>query len=123
MSADIVVLIEDDDWFAQQQTRVLTAAGYKVHRVSNGLSGIEAIDTHRPSVVVLDVFLPGPNAFVLLHELQSHADLSNIPIVMCTGSADQVLPEDVSKYGVRRIVDKTTMQPGSLVSAVKKVLL
>ena len=48
------------------------------------------------NVIILDVLLPGPNAFTLLHELQSHSDLAGIPIILCTNSADQFMNDDLS---------------------------
>ncbi len=117
-----VLVVEDDDWMAQQHVRTLQAAGIRSDHVPHALAAIDAIDTTIPDVLVLDVLLAGPNAFTLLHELQSHADLSKIPVILCTTSADQLLADDLAAYGVRRVLDKTTMQPDDLVAAVKKVL-
>ena len=83
---------------------------------------MDAIDSDRPDVIVLDVLLAGPNAFTLLHELQSHTDLANIPVILCTNSADQLAEEDVMAYGVQQVLNKATMVPGDLIAAVKKVL-
>ena len=118
-----ILIIEDDDWFAQQQARVLERTGYTTRRASNGLDGIDAIDAHKPSVIILDIFLPGPNALVLLHELQSHADLAKIPIIVCTNSTDQLMVGSLAAYGITQVIDKTGMLPEDLVAAVKRELL
>ena len=73
-------------------------------------------------MIVLDVLLPGPNAFVFLHELRSHPDLAGVPVLLCTNSADQIAEEDVKAYGVVRVLDKTTMIPADLVAAIRKIL-
>jgi len=118
-----VLIVEDDDWMAGQHMRTLQAAGIRSDHAGHALAAIDAIDTTIPDVLVLDVMLAGPNAFTLLHELRSHADLSKIPVILCTASADQLPLEHVAAYGVRRVLDKTTMLPGDLVAAVKKAVL
>lgn len=118
-----VLLIEDDDWFAEQQARILEAAGYEVRHVTNGLAAIEAIDDKLPAVIILDMFLPGPNALALLHEMQSYVDSASIPVVLCTSSASDISKGQLSAYGVHRILDKASMQPIDLVAAVKGALL
>jgi len=117
-----VLIVEDDPWLAEQYARLLQSAGFRVAIVPHALAAIDAVDDSVPDVMILDLMLVGPNAFTLLHELQSHADLANIPIILCTTSADQLVAEDVVVYGVRAVLDKTTMQPSDLVAIVKKLL-
>lgn len=118
----LVVIVEDDEWLAQQHARVLEAAGFLTDTSAHALEAIETIDARRPDALVLDVFLAGPNAFTLLHEMRSHSDLASIPVILCTNSADTIAEEDLEAYGVREVLDKTTMLPDDLVAAVKKVL-
>lgn len=117
-----ILIVEDDAWLAEQHIRTLGGAGIRAEYVPHALAAIDAIDSNTPDAIVLDVLLAGPNAFTLLHELQSHADLAGIPVILCTNSADQLTGEDVSAYGVRRVLDKATMTPGDLVAAIKKVV-
>lgn len=117
-----VLVVEDDEWMARQHVRVLEASGFQADNVGHALAAIEAVDARIPEAIVLDVLLPGPNAFTLLHELRSHADLAVIPVILCTNSADSLAKSDLSAYGVRAMLDKATMQPLDLVAAVKKVL-
>ena len=118
-----VLIIEDDDWFADEYVRTLGPAGYVVERASNVLDAIELIDTTRPQVIMLDLFMPGPNGLVLLHEIQSHSDLSNIPIIVVTNAAADLKPDILQPYGVQVVLDKTTIHPGDILAAVRRVLL
>ena len=117
-----ILIVEDDEWVAEQHVRVLETAGYQAEYVTNALDAVEVLDARTPDVVVLDVLLTGQNAFTLLHELRSHSDLASIPVVLCTNSAEALATEDTAVYGVRQVLDKTTMQPQDLIAAVKKVL-
>lgn len=117
-----VLIIEDDDWQAEQYERRLKAAGIRSEVAAHALAAIDMLNTTIPDAIVLDVLLPGPNAFAFLHELRSHPDLVSVPVVLCTNSADHIAEEDVKAYGVARVLDKTTMAPGDLVAAIMKAL-
>lgn len=117
-----VLVIEDDPWFAEQFLRVLSGAGFSVRHASDGITGIEMLDKELPDVLLLDVFLPGPNALVLLHEMQSYTDLSKVPVIICSSGAFDVLSASIP-YGVAEVLDKEHMQPSDLVAAVRKALL
>jgi CheY-like chemotaxis protein len=121
--APFVLIVEDDQWLAEQLARTLMGAGIRSELATHALGAIDMIDANPPDAIVLDVLLAGPNAFTLLHELQSHADLASIPVILCTNSADQLAGEDIAAYGVRQVLDKATMVPDDLVAAIKKVLL
>ena len=116
-----ILLIDDDAWFVEQLARTVAKAGYEVVLARNGIEGMEQIDIAMPDAIILDFFMPGPNGLVLLHELQSHSDLAAIPVILCTNSAADVAPEDLVQYGVRRVLDKTTMEPADVVAAIRKV--
>lgn len=118
----MILVVEDDEWMAEQHVRTLHEAGFQAEHVPHALAAIDNVDTKRPDAVILDVFLSGPNAFTLLHEFQSHSDLASIPIILCTNSAEDIAEEDLAAYGIMRVLDKATMKPADLVAAVKKVL-
>lgn len=117
-----IVIVEDDEWLAEHYLRVLRRAGYEVYHAPHAVGAITVIDDVQPQVILLDVLLTGTTALALLHELQSHADLAKIPVVLATNLADQIDLNDVRGYGVKRIVDKATMQPDDIVAAVRGAL-
>lgn len=117
-----VLIVEDDDWLAEQQARVVRLAGYEPFVAPHALAAIDMIDEIYPSVIILDVLLAGYNAIALLHELQSYADTAAIPIILCTNVAGDINLSDVKPYGVRLILDKTAMEPSDVAMAIKKVL-
>ena len=117
-----ILLVEDDPWLAELEAEVLTQVGYRVTRVSHAPSAIAKIDEKQPDIIVLDVLLTGSTAFALLHELQSYGDTKAVPIILCTNMADSLNLEDLKMYGVRRIIDKSTMQPNDLPAAIRSIL-
>ncbi len=117
-----VLLVEDDAWLAELEAGSLQQEGFTVHTVAHGFDAIEAIDSFVPEVIILDVLLAGTTAFSLLHELQSYQDTGKIPVILCTNLAEHLAENQFEAYGVKRIVDKTTMHPSDLAAAVRAVL-
>jgi CheY-like chemotaxis protein len=118
-----VLLVEDDPWLAELEADVLTQAGYEVTHAPHAPSAIAKIDQKQPDIIILDVLLTGSTAFALLHELQSYGDTKAVPIILCTNMADSLSLDDLKLYGVRRVVDKSTMHPDDLPAAIRSVLL
>lgn len=118
-----ILIVEDDVWLAEQFERALTREGLSVRRTSNGHVAIELIDECMPRVVMLDLLLPGSTGMALLHELQSYRDTGQIPVIMCTNLAASLSLDELKPYGVRKLLDKTTMHPDDVLAAVRSVLL
>jgi CheY-like chemotaxis protein len=116
-----IVVVEDDAWLAEHYLRVLRRAGYETYHVAHALGAIDVIDDVKPHAILLDVLLTGTTALALLHELRTHNDLTDIPIVLATNLADQIELDDVSSYGVKRILDKATMHPEDIIAAMRGV--
>ena len=122
MRAKHVLVIEDDQWFLSLLKKTLEREKFIVATASNTIEAMAAINEKVPDVIILDFFMPGPNALVLLHELQSYSDTAKVPVVLCTNTASDVPKDSISSYGVAAILDKTTMHPDDVAAALRRVL-
>jgi DNA-binding response OmpR family regulator len=116
-----VLLIEDEILLADCYVRWLVAAGHDAYHVRDAQSALDAVDERIPQVILLDILLAGANGVQVLHAVRSHADLSQVPIIICSNAVSQG-PSDLSAYGVRAVLDKTTVTRQSLAAAIAKVL-
>lgn len=117
-----VLIVEDDIWLSDNYVRYFKTQGLKTKIVNNAQLAINAIDDFKPNVIVLDFLLPKGNALPLLHEISSYTDINLIPIILCSNLANDLFIEDLSVYGVKKIIDKTTMKPNDLIIAVKGLI-
>lgn len=117
-----ILIVEDNRWLSEHYERILKQTGYEVTTTGHILAAINVIDDHIPDVIILDVLLTGQTAFTFLHELQSYGDTSIIPVIICTNLAEELNLTDLKPYGVRQILDKTTMIPDDLITTLKAVL-
>ena len=114
-----ILIIDDDRWFADTITKTLHSNGWKTYIAADGAKGIEAIDDFKPDALLLDVMLPGSTAPAILNELQSHTDLADLPIVLCTSIQSSEFDLDALKsYGVSAVLDKAHSEPADIVKAL-----
>lgn len=118
-----IVVVEDDRWLGAHYIRVLTRAGFEPHLATDGADAIDLIDMIAPDVIVLDILLEQSTAPTLLHELQSHRDLSRIPVLLVSNIADRVDSDVMERYGVRAVLDKAVITPVLFVEKIKEVVI
>jgi DNA-binding response OmpR family regulator len=117
-----VLIVEDDSWLANNHLTIMSVSGYEAFAVSSSEAAIQRIDNKAPDIIVLDVMLEGGTAFALLHELQSYEDTARIPVILCSNIPGELLDHAaLERYGVRIILDKSTMRPYDLLTAVERV--
>ena len=107
-----VLVIDDDQWFAELQLAAVQRAGMVPVYAADVLAGIAA----------LDEALPAGNGLVLLHELQSYSDTACIPIIICSNNASDMTLADLAPYGVVALLDKTTMRPSDVTNVLGRYI-
>lgn len=116
-----VLVLESEKWLGDHYERSLTKNGFAVVRSNDPHKAIDVIDDHQPSAIVMGLLLNGAGGIGLLHELQSYSDTAKIPVIVSM-SLPNVTLDELEPYGVRRLIDNTTMQPDDVASAVRSVL-
>jgi len=117
-----VLVIENEPWLSERYEKTLRQADFEVISTSNAYSAMDMIDEERPSAIVMGLLLSGAGGLSLLHELQSYSDTATIPVIVCSNTTAGISQEDLEPYGVRRLLDIGTMQPGDVAAAVRSAL-
>jgi two-component system OmpR family response regulator len=81
------VVIEDDDDIRHLLETVLSQAGFEVTARSNGYDGVEAVRAVSPTVVTLDVNMPGMDGFETAKRIRTFSDAY---IVMLTALGEEI---------------------------------
>ena len=88
---DLVLVIDDDAAARDLIFRNLTRSGMKAALAASGEEGLRLARELRPSVITLDVLMPGMDGWAVLQELKSDPALRDIPVIMATMVADRSL--------------------------------
>ena len=79
-----VLIIDDDKWIAMSTSMVLEAEGFEVHSALGGAEGIEMAGRIRPSVILLDIMMPGMDGWETLERLKADAATADLPVIVFT---------------------------------------
>ena len=91
-----ILVIEDDAAIADAIVAALTRAGHAVDRLISGRQADAALQAHPYDLVVLDLGLPILDGLSIQQELAAQAISREIPVVIVTGSSDDLTHVDVS---------------------------
>lgn len=83
MSAEKLVVVEDEEHLAEVISENLELEGYSVEVVTNGLAALARLRSEpAPALVLLDVMLPGMDGFTICETLRKEG--RNMPILFLT---------------------------------------
>ncbi len=86
-----ILLIDDDVKLTELVAEYLTREGMEVEAVHDGARGLERARTQTPSLLVLDVMLPGLSGLDVLRQLRAGGDAaSRLPVLMLTARGDEL---------------------------------
>jgi CheY-like chemotaxis protein len=83
-----VLVVEDNPDAIDLFRRYLTGTPYRVLAARTGQEAISMADAEQPSVITLDVMMPGQDGWEILHILKSRPSTRETPVIVCS-----VLPE------------------------------
>ena len=120
------VLVVDDDPFIRRliATTLEDVAEFEIHEAANGIEALEVARRQRPSLVFLDIDMPGIDGIDACRQLRADGATSATTIVMLTAAdgdavqreaaaagADLYLTKPFSPLDLLRLVDRVGGQP------------
>ncbi|MCE5189358.1 MAG: response regulator transcription factor [Eubacteriales bacterium] len=85
MENNTILVIDDDRNILAIIELYLKKAGFQVFTCADGTSALAAFHETRPSLVVLDIMLPGRDGWAVLHDIRME---SETPVIMLTAKGD-----------------------------------
>ena len=78
----LAVVVEDDDSVREMLCELLQAVGFRVAACRDGNEGLKAARELHPSVLTLDLHMPGMDGVEVLHHLTSDESTATVPVVV-----------------------------------------
>ena len=85
---DLVLVIDDEASQRDLLTRFLRKQNYDVRAANDGRSGLELARLLKPTVVLLDVMMPGMDGWSVLTALKADPETADLPVVMVSFVAE-----------------------------------
>jgi two-component system cell cycle response regulator DivK len=108
-----ILVVEDNTLNLELVRDVLTSAGMKVIEARTAQEGLVAASQLKPTLILLDIRLPGMDGFAVLERLKANPATASIPVVALTaqamvGDREQVLAAGFDEY-ISKPIDTRTL--------------
>ncbi len=86
MANELILVVEDPEKSRKLVRDLLTFKGYEIIEAEPGEEGVRLAQERRPSLVLMDIRLPGVDGIEALGRLRAEVATSGIPVMAMTAS-------------------------------------
>jgi two-component system cell cycle response regulator DivK len=83
---ELILVVEDNDMSRKLVRDVLTVKGYEIVEAETGEEGVGLAQERRPSLILMDIRLPGIDGIQALGRLRAEVATRAIPVMAMTAS-------------------------------------
>ncbi|MGA2607896.1 MAG: response regulator [Terriglobia bacterium] len=93
VSANSVLLVDDDPTIQNFLSSQLEEAGFKAQRAEDGIDGLVKLREKLPKVIISDLQMPRMSGFEFISVVRRR--FPSIPVIVLSGSIQRELPEEI----------------------------
>jgi two-component system, OmpR family, response regulator VicR len=118
----LVVCIEDEPEMIDLVKLILSRKGFQVVGAMGGREGLEAIQAHKPDLVLLDLMMPDMDGWEVYQKMKADDATKSIPVIVVTAKAQSI--DKVLGLHIAKVDDYITKPfgPQELLESVEQVL-
>ena len=113
----MIFYVEDDNSIREIVLYTLHSMGFEAQGFADGHSFLQALETQRPSLIMLDVMLPDIDGVELLKTIKRQARTSDLPVIMATARDAEIEKIQALDLGA----DDYLSKPFSMMEMVARV--
>ena len=108
MAGELILIVEDNEKNRKLVRDVLQVKGYQTIETETAEQGLKLALENSPSLILMDIQLPGMDGITALKQLRADPKTANIPVIVVTASAmthnrDTMLAEGFDGYQTKPI--------------------
>jgi len=101
-----ILVADDDPRIRDLARRALAPAGFRVALAGDGHEALRLFEAESPSLVLLDVQMPGADGYAVCRAIRSHPSGARTPVVMFTSLEDVASIQKAFDFGATDFVTK-----------------
>lgn len=118
---ETILIVEDEKDIAKMLEYNLRKEGFKTLMAQDGEEALSAIKQNHPSLIILDLMLPGIDGLEVCKSLKNNTKTSSIPIIMLTAKSQESDKIVGLELGADDYMTKP-FSPRELIARIKAVL-
>jgi two-component system alkaline phosphatase synthesis response regulator PhoP/two-component system response regulator ResD len=121
MAEETILIVDDEKNIVDLARMYLEKEGFRVRSASDGARALDMIDRSPPSLVVLDLMLPGVDGWEICKRVRASQTYGDLPIIMLTARDDDIDKIVGLELGADDYLTKP-FNPRELVARIKAIL-
>jgi len=121
MSGETILVVDDSPTICKLVELSLTKAGYRVETARNGESGVEAAQSCKPSLILLDFLLPDMKGDDVCRAISGNVSLATVPVIVMSAKGEEISECFAVMPNVVNIISKP-FSPEALLAVVNHTL-
>ncbi|OGR46160.1 MAG: hypothetical protein A2X40_01870 [Elusimicrobia bacterium GWC2_65_9] len=101
-----IIIVDDDPIVGMLTLELLRDAGFTALLIQDSLKAQDAIKKEKPSLVVLDILMPGIDGLTLLHHLKSDPETKKTRAIVVSGKSFEAEKTRALQYGAEAFIEK-----------------
>ena len=116
---DRILVVDDEKIILELTSMILKSKGFDVFTAGGGEEGLQLVEEHRPSVVLLDYMMPVMDGMTVLKKIRK--SFPDTYVIMFTGKGSEEIAVELMKAGASDYVLKP-FNNQDLVERIENVL-
>jgi len=106
MNENLILIVDDDPCWRTALEMFLQHRGFPVISADTGVQAIEAAIARRPSLIVMDVNMPGMSGYEVTRAMRGCEEIAEVPIVGASANNDDATRIRAFEAGMNDFVSK-----------------
>ena len=118
----IVLVVEDDPFLEDLLAVKLKTPPWNIVMSQSGEEALKELETVRPSIILLDIILPGMTGFEVLEKIKQNKDLATVPVVILSNLGQE---EDIKRgkdLGAHSFLVKAQFTLDEVITKIEEVV-
>jgi len=90
MAKEKILIVDDEEHIIELLKFNLLNAGYDIFTANNGIDAVKIAKAEKPSLLLLDLMLPGIDGFDVCKEIKRDNDMKKTSIIMLTAKGEEL---------------------------------
>jgi DNA-binding response OmpR family regulator len=116
-----ILVADDDDGLRQLLRLILSREGFEVFEAANGEQALALAVDVDPTVILLDVMMPGLDGYDVCRRLKNDRRTDGVPVVFVSAAEDVARRNELHKLGAAACIQKP-IGPRDLVARIRAVM-
>ena len=121
-SRGVVLIVEDDAFLRKLLTDKFKSEGYSVESAEDGKEALNQIEKDKPSIVLLDLLMPGVDGFQVLETIRGKQTTKELPVVVLSNLGEQEHIARAKKLGADDYLIKAHLFLDEIVERVEEII-